>query len=107
MYNKEYEMNLIDGAFLKPEDLLTRLILLDLDPKAIEETDYSDLIVNYNQIISSRDNLRLSKIKNLLDQDAERDDFENLLLRKRSRDSEEFSCNPIFENSPNQIGKIR
>jgi len=107
--NNKNNIKLIDGNNLKPEELLKRLILLEVDSDFIQEMDFGDLINKYNTIISSGDNLRLLKIKKILDEDAEREDFECLLLKKRERENEDFSYSQNqsqrYENSPSHLGR--
>ena len=87
-------MNAIDGNFLSKEDLFKRLIYMDYDINLLKILDHPDLVIAYNNIISSNDYLKLSKIKKILEEDSQREDFDSLLLRKRDREME----NNNFEN---------
>jgi hypothetical protein len=113
---KNLNLNFVDGAHLKPQELIRRLNLLDCEKDIIMEMDFENLINTYNTIISSNDNLRLSKIKYLLDEDSQRqENIEETFIKKRERDNEYFSYNKnqrdlnnnSYSISPGQSGNKR
>ena len=108
--NFNMSFNFIDGAHLKPEELLRRLILLDFDHDLLEEMDFASLIDTYNNIVSTSDNLRLSKIRNLLEQESQRrnPDFDfdfnqGSLLKKRQREIDEEYFPYNYNENPREL----
>jgi len=83
--------NFIDGFNLSLFDLKSRLLKMGFENS--DKDDFNYLASLYNDILNSKDFRLINKIKNILEKDAEKDDFYDMLNKKRNRitDSEGFN----------------